>query len=209
VSSTTRLLVLGCVRLFQPIHGYDVRRELMSWRAHEWANIAPGSIYSALKTLVKDGALEVLGTKAVGGRPERTTYKLTLRGEAEHAELLRETWWNVTPISDPLMAGISFLTFMPRAEALAALEHRAAQIKAQLAQLDFLIASTVTNPATAAENPDHVREMLLLLGARMAAELGWGKAFAARLARGEYTTADDPPITAADRAKTAKKKGKK
>jgi hypothetical protein len=33
MSSTTRLLVLGVVKLFQPVHGYEVRRELISWRA--------------------------------------------------------------------------------------------------------------------------------------------------------------------------------
>ena len=27
--SSTRLLVLGAVRIFQPVHGYDVRRELL------------------------------------------------------------------------------------------------------------------------------------------------------------------------------------
>jgi hypothetical protein len=28
MASTTRLLVLGVVRIFQPVHGYEVRREL-------------------------------------------------------------------------------------------------------------------------------------------------------------------------------------
>jgi DNA-binding PadR family transcriptional regulator len=192
------------VRIFQPVHGYDVRRELVSWRAHEWANVAPGSVYSALKTLVKDGSLEVVGTKQVGGRPERTQYKLTLRGEAEHNDLLRAAWWNIQPLTDPLMAGISFLGFMPRAEAIAALEHRAAQIRAQLKQLDFLIESTIVTPATAAENPDHVREMLRLSAARWSAELDWGKAFIARLKAGEYETADDAHSTPKQRARRAR-----
>ena len=52
--SSTRLLVLGVVRIFQPVHGYDVRRELLSWRVDQWANVAPGSIYNALKTLTKE-----------------------------------------------------------------------------------------------------------------------------------------------------------
>ena len=56
--SSTRLLVLGAVRIFQPIHGYDVRRELLSWRVDKWANVAPGSIYNALKTLTKEKFLK-------------------------------------------------------------------------------------------------------------------------------------------------------
>jgi hypothetical protein len=35
--SATRLLVLGAVRIFQPAHGYLVRRELLSWGVENWA----------------------------------------------------------------------------------------------------------------------------------------------------------------------------
>ncbi len=185
------------MRAFQPIHGYDVRRELMSWHANEWANVAPGSIYNALKSLVKDGALEVVGTKAVGGRPERTTYKLTKRGEDELVDLLRDTWWNVKPIQDPLMCGLAFLNMMTREEAMAALDHRAVQIKSQMAQAAFVIASTGTDGDLGDE---HVREMMRLSGARLEAELAWSHAFIARLKRGEYTTLGD---------KLPKKSGKK
>jgi DNA-binding PadR family transcriptional regulator len=194
---STRLLVLGCVRAFQPIHGYDVRRELMSWHANEWANVAPGSIYNALKSLVKDGALEIVGTRAVGGRPERTTYKLTKRGEDELVDLLRDTWWNLKPIQDPLMCGLAFLNMMTREEAIAALQHRAVQIGSQMAQHAFVIASTGTDGDLGDE---HVREMMRLSGARLEAELAWSNAFIARLERGEYTTLDGKP---------ARKSGKK
>ncbi len=37
--SATRLLVLGAVRIFQPAHGYLVRRELLSWDVENWAAI--------------------------------------------------------------------------------------------------------------------------------------------------------------------------
>ena len=67
--------MLGVVRIFQPVHGYDVRRELMTWHAEEWANVAPGSIYNALKSLARDGLLEVVGTKqsAAGPSARRTS----------------------------------------------------------------------------------------------------------------------------------------
>ncbi|HEY1485636.1 MAG TPA: PadR family transcriptional regulator, partial [Micromonosporaceae bacterium] len=42
------MMILGLVKWMQPVHGYDVRRELLSWSADEWANVAPGSIYHAL-----------------------------------------------------------------------------------------------------------------------------------------------------------------
>ena len=200
MSSSTRLLVLGCVRAFQPVHGYDVRRELMSWHAHEWANVAPGSIYNALKTLVKDGALEIVGTGAVGGRPERTSYKLSRRGEEELGELLREAWWNVKPLVDPLMPGLAFLQMMTRDEAITALEHRGAQIRARLAQGEFLIASFGKDPTN---DDEHVREMMRLSGARMAAELAWSAAFTGRLRKGEYTLADNKPDARRTRSSAA------
>ena len=37
--STTRMLVLALVRWLEPVHGYEVRRELVSWNVEEWANI--------------------------------------------------------------------------------------------------------------------------------------------------------------------------
>ncbi|HEX3766427.1 MAG TPA: PadR family transcriptional regulator [Kofleriaceae bacterium] len=188
MSSTTRLLVLGVVRMFQPVHGYVVRRELLSWRAQEWASVQPGSIYNALKTLTRDGLLEVASTDQVGGRPERTTYRLTRAGEDEFRTLLREEWWTVRPPIDPLMSAISFLGETPRAEAIAALENRAAHIHGLIRHLEFAIASH-----DGTDSPPHVREMMRLMTARVAAELAWSEPFLDRLRNGEYTTADDPP----------------
>jgi DNA-binding PadR family transcriptional regulator len=187
VSSTTRLLVLGVVKLFQPVHGYEVRRELLSWRAQEWASVQPGSIYNALKTLTRDGLLEIASTDQVGGRPERTTYRLTQAGAEEFRTLLREEWWTVRPPIDPLMAAVSFLGEIPRVEAIAALEHRAAQIHGVIRHLQFAI-----DGQDGTESPLHVREMLRLMTARVAAELAWSEQLLERLRRGEYLTADEP-----------------
>lgn len=188
MSSTTRLLVLGVVRLFQPVHGYDVRRELVSWHVEEWASVAPGSIYNALNSLARDGLLEVVGTKQVAGRPERTVYRLTERGVIEHNELLRECLWTVRPPLDPLVAAISFTGFIDRAELITALDARAAQIAGQLKHAEYVIEAIDD-----VDTPAHVREMLRLINARVAAELAWSRAFKARLEAGEYRTLGDGP----------------
>ncbi len=187
MSSTTRLLVLGAVRIFQPVHGYDVRRELISWHAEEWASIAPGSIYNALRSLTKDGLLEVVGTKQVGSRPERTTYRLTQRGDQEFLELLRDTWWTVRMPLDPLIAAVSLLGFTTRDEAIAALEARIAHIRGSIKHGEFAIAAVDD-----IETPDHVREMLRLINARIGSEIEWATKFIARLRNGEYRTLGDP-----------------
>ena len=99
--SSTRLLILGVVRWFQPVHGYDVRRELLSWHADEWANVQPGSIYHALKKLAEEGLLREVATEQVGGRPARTTYEITPKGEDEFQDLLNRSWWDHKPALDP------------------------------------------------------------------------------------------------------------
>jgi DNA-binding PadR family transcriptional regulator len=57
--STTRMTILGLVGWTRPVGGYDVRRELRSWR-DEWAHRHPGSIYPALERLTAEGLLREL-----------------------------------------------------------------------------------------------------------------------------------------------------
>src|SRR3954452_16732179 len=92
--SVTRLLVLGAVRIFQPAHGYLVMRELQSWQVDEWANLKPGSIYNALRSLTKQGMLvEEAGEKGGG----KTVYRLTDDGETEFQRLIRDAIWQLHP----------------------------------------------------------------------------------------------------------------
>ncbi|HEV7555809.1 MAG TPA: PadR family transcriptional regulator [Kofleriaceae bacterium] len=188
MASSTRLLVLGVVRIFQPVHGYDVRRELMTWHAEEWASVAPGSIYSALKSLTKEGLIEIVGTGHVGNRPERTSYRLTSRGDQEFRELLRDCWWTVRMPLDPMVAAVSLVGFISREEAISALEARIAHIQGAITHAEYAI-----NAIDDVETPAHVREMLRLINARMGAEIEWGRAFIGRLKNGEYRLLGDPP----------------
>ena len=43
-ATETRLLLLGGVLLFEPVNGYQPRRELLSWQVEDWAHIGRGSI---------------------------------------------------------------------------------------------------------------------------------------------------------------------
>ena len=67
--SATRLLLLGTVRIFQPVHGYFVRRELLSWHAEAWAHLNPGSVYNGLRSLEREGFVEEVGTEARAAVP--------------------------------------------------------------------------------------------------------------------------------------------
>ena len=77
----TRMLLLGAVALFEPVNGYQIRRELLSWQVDRWAHVNPGSIYGGLATLTKQGHL-VRHDLVDGGR-EVAVYELTDSGRDE------------------------------------------------------------------------------------------------------------------------------
>ena len=141
--SSIRLLVLGVVRFAQPVHGYDVRRELQGWHLDGWVNVQPGSIYSALKTLERDGFIATASTDhaVMPNRPERTEYVMTIEGEKQFTKLLRTSWWQVERGAEPFFPAMCFLTAMTRDELLASLQARLSQQEAQVAELRFIRAS--------------------------------------------------------------------
>src|SRR3954451_18969462 len=77
----TRMLLLGAVALFEPVNGYQIRRELLSWQVDRWANTNPGSIYHGLTTLTTQG---LLGRHdLVDGGRDVAVYELTDVGRAD------------------------------------------------------------------------------------------------------------------------------
>ena len=192
--SSIRLLVLGVVRFAQPVHGYDVRRELQGWHLDGWVNVQPGSIYSALKTLERDGFIATASTDhaVMPNRPERTEYVMTIEGEKQFTKLLRTSWWQVERGAEPFFPAMCFLTAMTRDELLASLQARLSQQEAQVAELRFIRAS-IRDGDTGAEGgiPDHVRENIDFATLRLKADMDWGKQFVKRLRDGEYVLAGE------------------
>jgi DNA-binding PadR family transcriptional regulator len=187
--STTRLLLLGVVRIFQPAYGYQLRRELLTWNVQVWANINPGSIYSGLRTLAKHGYL-VEAEDTEGRRPGRTTYRLTADGEQEFLILLREALWNVQSFRpDRMQAALSFLWALQRDEVIAALEARVVQLEQMGKSERFAERQILDDPGT----PDHVVEMLRIAHGRDRGELRWTKDFLGRLRSGAYSFAGEEP----------------
>jgi DNA-binding PadR family transcriptional regulator len=180
--STTRLMVIGVARLLQPAHGYLIRQELLSWNVEAWANIAPGSIYSALKTLCTNGYLVECESEPNGNRPGRTAYQVTRQGEAEFFRLLREHLWTVDLDPSRMMAALSFMWALPRQEVLDALENRLVQIDSQIQAGRSGVDLALKNPDT----PDHVQEMFLLSNSRSRGELAWTRAAVRRIRSGDY-----------------------
>lgn len=192
MSTTTRLVVLGAVNQFQPVHGYFLRRELLTWHIDEWANIQPGSIYNALRSLEKDGYIVENGTEAEGKRPERTTYRMTAEGEVEFMQLLRHALWTVETFDlKPVMAITSFMYALSRREVLDALDHRVTQIDAKIVSNNYSVEDLRRSPST----PAYVREIFELSSARLSGEQQWARDLSERLRRGDYTFAGEAGAT--------------
>jgi DNA-binding PadR family transcriptional regulator len=180
IASPTRLLVLGVVRESgDPVHGYDVRRKLLARGATSWANVAPGSIYNALKTLVREGFLESVGTDRQGARPERTCFRLTSAGEEEYGRLLRENLREARLPNHPLLAGLAFLPDLPPAETAENLRRRAVDLRARAA--DNRTMATDIRAEEPGGIPPHVAESYELIATLQEGEATWATTFADRL----------------------------
>jgi len=194
--STTRLLVLGAVRIFQPAHGYLVRRELASWQVDSWARLNPGSIYNALRTLTNEGLLtqSTEPAPAAGGGPvPRRSYRLTAEGESEFHRLTRDALWQLHPYEpDWLLAGLSFWWVLTRDEVLDALTSRRTLIEARIKGLGYATTDVRTDRST----PDHVVEHFLVHEQHLRGELSWLHGVEARIRAGEYAFAGEAAVAA-------------
>lgn len=187
--SATRLLVLGVVRMHGTAHGYQVRRELLTWSADRWANVQPGSIYHALKQMTKEGLLESVDPEPTEVGPERTGYRLAPDGETEFQVLLAKSLSDVE--SDQtgqysLSAAIAFMTALPRTRAVSLLRHRLTQLEGQRATVRGMLSD-------GAEwgKPAHLAELYRLWLGHIDATAVWTEDLIKRLEAGEYVMADD------------------
>lgn len=184
--SATRLLVLGVVRMRGEAHGYQVRRDLRSWAADSWANVQPGSVYHALKKLARDGLLSDAGAAEPAAGPERAVYRITPDGETEFFALVAEALSRPDRGVDGLSAGVTFLTTLPRADAVALLNHRLVALEGDLASAKHMVDTWATMG-----KPEHVTELARLWSVAGEGDIRWTRELIGRLEAGEYVMADD------------------
>jgi DNA-binding PadR family transcriptional regulator len=187
--SATRLLVLGVVRMHGTAHGYQVRRDLLTWSADKWANAAPGSIYHALKKMAAEKLLEIVESDGEARGPDRTAYRLTLDGETEFQLLLAKSLSegeNNTHGAYALSAAVTLLPALPRARAISLLRHRLTQLEGDMAAVTSVLTS-----GTDWGHPPHVDELYRLWQASIGSTADWIRQLIGRLEAGEYVMADD------------------
>jgi DNA-binding PadR family transcriptional regulator len=159
----TRMLLLGAVALFEPVNGYQIRRELLSWEVERWAHVNPGSIYGGLTTLTRQGHLRRHDLND-GGR-DVAVYEITETGRAELRSLMVSGLETVETV-DRAAFTVAFaqLPLLEREQVLRSLKVRRAALEELVRDL------AATEPGAA---PPHAMRSMLLWLDLATAELAW------------------------------------
>jgi DNA-binding PadR family transcriptional regulator len=185
-ANETRLLVLGAVLLFEPVNGYQIRRELMSWDVDTWAHINPGSIYSSLTTMTKQGHLH--RHDVLDGTREVAVYTTTDAGRTELDHLFGQALETVEVLDPlPLHTALSMCTMFPRDVVVRHLEVRLGALEEHLAGVRRQQAAVTGGGA-----PPHLARVLELLVSQTEVERSWVADLVAELRAGAFGFAGEP-----------------
>jgi DNA-binding PadR family transcriptional regulator len=184
-ATETRLLLLGAVHIFGPVNGYQVRQELKSWRVDEWGHINPGSIYSVLNTLARQGHVH---RHAVcdGGR-EVGVYTLTEAGRAEYHRLL-ENCLTTVDAYEPMRfhTAVNLMSTMSRAQVTSWLERREAALRQHIDEVEET-RQELSRPVY----PSHLSTIVGLGSKTAQAEREWLRGLRADIDAGKYSFAGE------------------
>lgn len=188
-AAATRLLILGATSIFEPVNGYQLRRELLSWGVAEWAHIQPGSIYSVLATLTKQGSLQ-RHELADGGRAV-AVYTVTDQGGVERDRLFSECLETVDLQSPlPFYTAIMVMQLLSRDAFTTHLEARLRGLDQQIEQLT----GEARRGVAAGEAPPHVGAVLELWTRTAEVERAWAGELLDSVRSGAYGFAGEEPI---------------
>lgn len=187
-ATATRLLILGAASIFEPVNGYQLRRELLSWGVADWAHINPGSIYSVLSTQASQGLLE--RHELADGARTVSVYTVTDEGRRERDRLFQECLETVDVQSPlPFYTAITVMPLLTR-------EVFAAHLEVRLRLLDEKIAELGGGHRgiEAGEAPPHVGAALDLWIRTARAEREWAGELLDSVRSGRYGFAGEAPV---------------
>lgn len=164
----------------RPMHPYEMYRLLLERHEDRWVKIRPGSLYHTVDRMAEIGLVEATGTERDGGRPERTTYRITDDGREALAERIRTLL--AIPVNEypqfPVALGEAHN--LPRREVIELLSARSRRIEGQLAESAALLRAAADS---------QVEEAYLLaahyLHEQLTTELNWLTDLIGRLERKE------------------------
>lgn len=183
--SMARLLVLGAVIEHGTAHGYQVRKDVESWRIDLWGGLGQGSIYHALRQLASSGLLEAVEVEERATAPARTLYRVTPDGRSVFTEMLEEMLASADCTPSETMSTIGFLTKLTRERAVALLDRR---IQSCVAKRDRV--ADVYERLSEEEWGHHAEAIRFWVGSAEA-DIAWAEQLIERLRSGDYVMADD------------------
>jgi DNA-binding PadR family transcriptional regulator len=174
--SLTPLAVSGLALLCErPMHPYEMYRLMMDRRGDRVVKVRPGSLYHAVDRLAADALVEAVGTDRDGGRPERTTYRITEAGRTAMQDWIRALLEEPVNEFPSFPVALAEAHNLPRAEAARLLTARVRRLEEQLAEVESVLAA----------RGDQVAEAFLLYGhyyvEMTRAERDWLRKLVARL----------------------------
>lgn len=172
--------------MFEPVNGYQIRRELASWGVDDWAHLNPGSVYSVLATLTRHG--HVHRHDLSDGARSVAVYTLTPAGRQEFDRLFTAAMTNVDPRA-PLgfHTALSLAPLTTREQFVELLERRLHALDTTIADLE-----TKRGSVDVSSVPPHVERFLRLALALAEAELTWVRAVLDEVRGGGLNFRDEP-----------------
>jgi DNA-binding PadR family transcriptional regulator len=170
----------------RPMHPYEMYRLLLERHEDRVVKVRPGSLYHTVDRLTEHELVAACGTDRAGGRPERTTYRITPAGREVLAQRVRAML--ATPVNEypqfPLALGEAHN--LPRGEVLELLRARLALLRKDADEIAAALA--------ASNAPEVYRLDGHYLHAMRSAELHWLTHLTARLEDGTlaWPTNADP-----------------
>jgi len=126
------LLILGVLHRGD-FHPYEIKRRLDNAMVECYIDVDVGTLYYAIKQLVKDGLISACAHERVARGGMRTVYTITPKGRAEFRTLLHKQFAEEGPVSQTLYGALLFVHLADPAivEDI---------VRARIARLDELIA---------------------------------------------------------------------
>src|SRR5215472_11050662 len=164
-----RLLVLGTLARFGPMHGHQLKRNIQTINVEAWSDVRAGSLYHALHQLASEGMIELVQTERPGRLPARPEYRVTAAGEAELEALRDRALGEVRASADPFDVALWVAAGLEPARLAEVVRRRLDTLRQQLADLAAERRSLVAEGTIPA-----VGAILMAHGeARLEAEVRW------------------------------------
>lgn len=169
----TRLVVLWLLSE-GALHGYRIKRILEDPGLRFWFPVEYASIYSVLRTMVKDGLVRIQSVEREGRRPIRTRYAITGAGRRHFAELLERAWRLPPDPADPIQLALAAQPELGEERVKVLIDERAEALRQRLDQLEGMARSAPAGDMVSRQVALTQAELLWLEGLRMEKEANNG-----------------------------------